>query len=136
MTGVLKETTQAGALPLVILADPTTGNAYSAAPSGSAAKQQLVLLAGVSAIGPGSSSIWNGGAGVCDCTAANFNSDTVQLEYLASDGTTYIAAGPDTTFTNNNSGQFNIPATASIRGNVITGGVGNPTTVTLGVRSL
>lgn len=52
---------------------------------------------------------WNGGIGEFSAVASNWNSATATLEFLGPDGSTYVAAGSNTTCTANCAGVFYLP---------------------------
>lgn len=53
---------------------------------------------------------WPGGVGEFTAVASSWNSATVTLEVLGPDGSTYVAAGTNTTCTANCVGVFYLPA--------------------------
>jgi hypothetical protein len=67
--------------------------------------QSLDLLANASATG--ASMTWRGGKGSFLVRAASYG--TVTLQFLGPDGTTWIAAGSDTTLTADGGGNFELP---------------------------
>lgn len=66
----------------------------------------MMLLSNASATG--SEYQWGGGAGVFACVGT-FGGATVTLQYLAPDGSTWVAMGADTTLTAAGGGRFVFP---------------------------
>lgn len=63
--------------------------------------------------------IWPGGDGVFDAVAT-WGGGSVSLEFLAADGSTWVAVGTDTTLTANGAGAFILGEGVKIRANVTT----------------
>lgn len=63
--------------------------------------------------------IWPGGDGVFDAVAT-WGGGSVSLEYLGADGSTWVAAGADTTLTADGAGVFTLGEGTKIRVNVTT----------------
>lgn len=66
------------------------------------------LLSNASTTGPAVG--WPGGVGVFSASGT-WGGGTVTLEFLGPDGTTYLAAGTQTTLTSNGAGVFYLPHT-------------------------
>jgi hypothetical protein len=63
--------------------------------------------------------IWPGGDGVFDAVAT-WGGGNVSLEFLAADGSTWVAVGSDTTLSANGAGVFTLGEGVKIRANITT----------------